>query len=292
MKRIGLIVGVLVLSLGLMLGQIGISQMGQRGSNDSRASDNAISTQMETHLLRAIGEAGLSVEQMRQIQSALDEVRSADQVLQQRREELRDFLYGWQGEPEELDSALASPEQALDEARQAYQNARRSAVAELQNLLTIAQGRALHQAFHSGMGTNNAPGHGARRGRDMGQRGRGAHAGQGQQMRHHESGQGMADQGGSAPPSQRGMPPSAMAQGQNQGPPEGRMSANDNASAPGGAMQGGMHGNCPMMNRGRMGAQQGMQGSGAGIGPIFMEHMAMWQQVIGEKLDRLQGEAQ
>jgi hypothetical protein len=69
----------------------------------------------------------------------------------------------------------------------------------------------------------------------------------------------------------------------------GRMQGQGHASGHGG----GMHGNCPMMDSGPMGAQQrgASAGSGSGLGPIFMEHRGMWQQVIGEKLARLEGQS-
>ncbi len=288
MKRIGLIVGVLVLSLGLMLGQTGISQMGQRGPADPAASQDAMSIQMETHLLRAMSEAGLGVDQLQRIQGALADVQSAEGTRLQRQQELRDFLYGWQGSPDELDSALEPYEQALDEARQAYQDARQSAVAEVRSILTIAQGRALSQALHGGMGTDNAQGHGAMRGHAMGPGRMGARAGQGQQMRGGTSMRGTPGHGPAASPSQRGMPSSRMDQSQPEGPRMGaRMQRQGQASGQGGGMQG----HCPMMNSGSMGGQQRGASAGSGIGPIFMEHLEMWQQVIGEKLNRLEGQS-
>ena len=294
MKRIGLIVGVLALSVGLMVGQTGISQMGQRGPGSPAASNDAMSIQMETHLLRAISEAGLSVEQLQKLQSVFAGVQSADEALLQRHQELRDFLYGWQGSPDELGSALEPHEQALNEARQAYQDARQSAVAELQTIFTMAQGQALMNAFRGGMGPN-AQGAGMMSGHAMG-RGNMA-VGQGApQMGNRGSMGGMHGQMPNMQGMQRMGPSRATPQSV---PMMGQGNAQDGAMAQrhaqmmghmqGRAAQGGgMHANCPMMNQhGQMGAQ----GVGAGFGPMFLEHVDLWQQVIGEKLNRLQGQS-
>jgi len=273
MKRIGLVFGVLALSVGLMLGQTGISQMGQQGPGSPMASSDAISIQMETHLLRAISEAGLSVEQLQQLQSVIAGVQSADEALLQRHQELRDFLYGWQGSPDELGSALEPHEQALNEARQAYQDARQSAVAELQTIFTMAQGQALLNAFHSGMGPN-AQSAGMMSGHAMGQRmqqlsNRGSMGGMHNQMQNMQRMQ------------QNQTQPQAGAMAQRHAQMMGRMQGQA-------AEGGGMHANCPMMNQhGQMGAQ----GVGAGFGPMFLEHLDLWQQVIGEKLARIQGQS-
>ena len=292
MKRIGLVVGVLALSVGLMVGQTGISQMGQMGPGNQAAANGPMSIQMETHLLRAISEAGLSVEQLQQLQTALAGIQSADDVLLQRQQELRDFLYGWQGSPDELDSALEPYEQALDEAREAYQDARQSAVAEMQTIFTMAQGQALMNAFRGGMGPN-AQGTGMMSGHAMG-RGNAA-VGQGSpQMGNRGTMGGMHGMHG-----MHGMQRMGPSRATPQSGPMGQGNTTDGAMAQRhaqmmGRMQGqaaqggGMHANCPMMNQH---GQMGPPGVGAGFGPMFLEHVDLWQQVIGEKLNRLQGQS-
>lgn len=287
MKRIGLVVGVLVLSVGLVLGQTGVGQMGQRGSGNPAASNDAMSIQMETRLLRAISVAGLSVEQLQQLQTVFASVQSADEALLQRQQELRDFLYGWQGSPDELDSALEPHEQALDQARQAYQDARQSAVAELQTIFTIAQGEALVNAFRGGTGPT-AQGAGPMSGHAMGQGpqqmgNRGSMGGMHGQRQNNQGMQRMQQ-------NQAELPDGLKGQGNAQSGAMAQRHAQMMGRMGGQAGQGGgMQANCPMMNQGQMGPQRGTQGAGAGFGPMFLGHLDLWQQVIGEKLNRLQG---
>lgn len=146
-KRIGLIVGVVVLSLGLMLGQIGVGQMGQMGSMAASSSSEGPTLQAQIQLLKAINRVDLSAAQLQSLQDVLSDLQAADEALDQSRQELHRFLVNWQGDPAEFDAELKTHEQRLSDAHQAHHEAHLAAIDDVKGIFTIRQGEVLMQAF-------------------------------------------------------------------------------------------------------------------------------------------------
>jgi len=155
-----LALGALLLSLSL--GQPGSAQMGARG-----AAVASFTLEQEIQALKALNAAGLSVEQLDQLKSALDSVTSAEQGVAQRQEELKAFLLSWTGQPEAFLDALQPLEAQVQQAKQAVQLARQSAVARLKGTLTIQQGEQLRGLMHQTMGMNPMMGQGGGMGLSM-----------------------------------------------------------------------------------------------------------------------------
>lgn len=149
MKRIGLVVGVVFLSMALLLGQTGVGQMDQMGSMAPSSSSDTATLQAQIQILKAFNRADLSTAQLQSLKGVLNDLQAADKALEQSQQELHRFLVNWQGDPANLDAALQPHEQRLSEAQQAHHEAHFAAIDDVKGIFTIRQGEVLMQALGS-----------------------------------------------------------------------------------------------------------------------------------------------
>lgn len=277
MKRLSVVFGVIALSFGLLLGQTGSGQMGEPMGPTVQTQD-PVRLQMEIHLLQAINQAGLTRDQLEQLQAIVSELKTAQDSVLKRQQKLRDFLLDWQGNPEEFDAALQSFQRETQQAQRDIQQQRQAAVERLKSVLTFRQGEVLLNVL--GRRPDETP--------QMGVRGRGMMAPSGPPQMGH-----MMDQ------MEQHM--RAMTE---------KMRQHMALSQQGMGMMGqGMMGQMQqhhqqMMERmqsmmARIGRIRGMMGN-MGPGPmmeqhpnlpeVFLQHLDLWEDILSEKLARLKGE--
>ncbi len=145
MKKVIVISIIGFLMLGLSLTQISIAQ-----PNDSTAQtmESQASLDTEIRLLKLINEAGLTDEQLTQIQDLLSNLREAQQIVPQRQQELKAFLLEWQGEPEEFQAALQPFEDQVQQAQAGLQQAHQAFVTQLKDQLSYHQGETFFRGMH------------------------------------------------------------------------------------------------------------------------------------------------
>lgn len=155
-----------VLSVGLMLmllafGPVGIGQMNHSTNANSQT---IVTTQQEIHLLKALNQAGLSVDQLMQLQTIIADIRSAQNTLIQPQQQLKDFLLSWQGNSGEFEAALKPYEDAIQQVQQLFSEKRQTAIAQFKDLVSFRQGElflkgmnqsANHHLSSMGMGMNS-----------------------------------------------------------------------------------------------------------------------------------------
>ena len=289
MKRIGLTVGVVVLSLGLMLGQVGVGRMGQMGSVAPPASSEGPTLQAQNHLLKAINRADLSAAQLQSLQGVLGELQAADEALDQSRQELHRFLVNWQGDPAEFDVALQAHEGRLSDAHQAHHEAHLAALEDVKGIFTIRQGEVLMQGLGSSSTRGDRPTMRGSGGGMMGTMGSSPDApqdGPEAQTASSQSMQAMHDRMKAKMGSKRDAASET---------PTPKMGMRANPSSQGKSpMMGQKMANCPMM-RGSMAKMASSQAEAprvTRIGALIVQKRDLWATVVQDKLEALGGSSE
>lgn len=181
-----------VLGLGALLVtlSLGASGSAQMSGPMHRGETSPVTLEQDIELLKVLNRAGLSPDQLGQLQALLGELRAVEQEPLKARQALKAFLLGWQGSPEEFEAALAPLEAQLEQAQQAVQAKRQALVARLKGLLSDRQGEVLFEGLKrlgtDGMGPmamRAGTGHGGRAPSAAmgGRRGNGSHPSQAEQ---------------------------------------------------------------------------------------------------------------
>lgn len=182
MKRLYVTLG--LIALVALFSLPGAGQMGQRPLADNANPSGMQGAQAQIQLLAAINRAGLSLEQMETIQSALQSVLAARDELVAVQQSVKDFLISWNGAGADFDADYAQARAPLDQAVQALKDQAQAALEVVKNTLTVSQGQILKSSLGLGGGAGRMhgpgsnqermqarPGPSGRRQSDMGQAG-------------------------------------------------------------------------------------------------------------------------
>jgi len=166
-RKTSFVLGVGVLLLALLVGQVGSGQMpnpmpmGPQGPAPQMQM-NPQMLEQEIELLIAIDRMGLSVEQLQQLQQIISGLQAPQQVHRKHREELQQFLLSWQGPPEQFEQALQNFKQERRQQLEQLKTQNRDLIHQLKDVLTYRQGELLYQALRKlsaskGMGGMGIP---------------------------------------------------------------------------------------------------------------------------------------
>ncbi|HEY5595751.1 MAG TPA: hypothetical protein VIL47_00615 [Candidatus Bipolaricaulota bacterium] len=154
MKRVYVTLG--LIALVALFSLPGSGQMDQGVLSADQA--GMLGSQAQIQLLAAINRAGLSLEQMETIQSALQTLLAGRDAVVSAQQTLKDFLIRWNGAPAQFDAAYAQAQEQVSQAVQALKDQGQAALDAVKNTLTVSQGEILMES----LGLAGAAGHGVR----------------------------------------------------------------------------------------------------------------------------------
>lgn len=144
MKRLYVTVG--LMTLVALLSLPGSGQM-DRGALGEAGQAGMLGSQAQIQVLAAINRAGLSLEQMETIQSALQTLFAARDAVVSSQQTLKDFLLRWDGSPAEFDAAFEQAREPVSQALQALKDQGQAALAAVKNTLTVSQAEILMESL-------------------------------------------------------------------------------------------------------------------------------------------------
>lgn len=139
--------------LALWVGQVGSGQMPMPMDPQGGPAADDLSPQQrekEIAVLIALNRMGLSPAQLERMQQILAELQTVQpqEVHRQHRQELREFLLRWQGDPEAFEEALQNFQEDRKARLQQVKDRQQKLLEELLDLLSYRQGEILRQALH------------------------------------------------------------------------------------------------------------------------------------------------
>lgn len=143
MKRVYVSMG--LIALVALFSLPGSGQMGQGAAVADEA--GMLGNQAQIQLLAAINRAGLSLEQMEAIQSALQTLPAARDAVVSAQQALKEFLIRWNGAPAQFDAAYAQAQVQVTQAVQALKDQGQAALDAVKNTLTVSQGEILMESL-------------------------------------------------------------------------------------------------------------------------------------------------
>jgi len=143
-KKLAVVLGLLGLLLIYSIPQLGSGQTDE-GLPLIKGPLDREQLQMEIELLRLINAMGLSRDQLAELKTMVSELRAAQDGITQAQLELKDFLLGYQGDPEGFAEAVKPYDEKVTQAKEAFERQLQGSVERVKDVLTLRQGEVLRE---------------------------------------------------------------------------------------------------------------------------------------------------